>query len=135
VLARGDFDALLGLDLPEHARLAVAQARLYDAAASECFPGLFASRRNYDVAQGLASSGWRSGVLEQSWRIGGASGAEIAALEAFAAEPALRVVRASTVEIYGHCQPPAQAMVYFSGVDEEVGEITKYGLIERDANP
>jgi hypothetical protein len=135
VIVRGDFDTLLGLDLPEHARLAVAQARLYDAAASECFPGLFASRRNYDVAQGLASSGWRSGVLEQSWRIGGASGAEIAALEAFAAEPALRVVRASTVEVYGPCQPPEDATVYFSGVDQEVGEITKYSLIERDANP
>ena len=31
-----------------------------------------------------AAGRWRSGVLEQSWRIGGASGAEIAALEAFA---------------------------------------------------
>jgi hypothetical protein len=135
VVARGDFDALLGLDLPAAARLAVAQARSYDAAASECFPGLFASRRNYDVAQGLASSGWRSGVLEQSWRIGGASGAEIAALEAFDAEPSLDVVRASTVEVYGPYQPPAQATVYFSGVDQEVGQITKYSLIERDADP
>ena len=80
---------------PAEARLAVAQARAYDAAATECFPGLFASRRNYDVVQGTDAAGRRrSGVLEQSWRIGGASGAEIAALEAFRAEPALRAVRA-----------------------------------------
>ena len=34
MIARGGYDALLGLDLPEDARLAVAQARSYDAAAS-----------------------------------------------------------------------------------------------------
>jgi hypothetical protein len=134
MIARGGYDALLGLDLPEDARLAVAQARSYDAAATECFPGLFASRRNYDVAQGLAWSGRRSGVLEQSWRIGGASGAEIAALEAFVAEPGLRAVRASTVEVYGPCQPPQDATVYFSGVDPAVGRITKYSRIKRDAD-
>jgi Protein of unknown function (DUF3182) len=135
-VARGGFDALLGLGLPDDARQAVAQARSYDTAARECFAGLFASRRNYDVAQGRAPSGRRrSGVLEQSWRIGGASGAEIAALEAFEAEPALRVVRASTVEVYGPCQPPDDATVCFSGVDREVGPITKYSRIERDADP
>ena len=71
--------------------------------ATACFPGFFASRRNYDVAQGLDSAGrWRSGVLEQSWRIGGASGAEIAALEAFGARARrCACVQASSVEIYG----------------------------------
>ena len=43
----------------------------------------------------------RSGVLEQSWRAGGASGAEIAALEAFRADPSLPSVRAITREVYG----------------------------------
>ena len=43
----------------------------------------------------------RSGVLEQSWRLGGASGAEIGALEAFRADPSLRAVRAMTREVYG----------------------------------
>ncbi len=66
VVVRGDFDALSRLSLSESLRLAVEQARVYDAATS-AFPGMFASRRNYDVAQGLNAHGqWRSGVLEQS---------------------------------------------------------------------
>ena len=128
---RGDFDALLGLDPPEEARRAVAQARAYDAAAMELFPGLFASRRNYDVALGLDAGGRRRrGVLEQSWRLGGASGAEIAALEAFRAEPALQAVRASSIEIYGEGEAlPPHATVSFRGIDERVGPITKYALL------
>src|SRR5918993_320210 len=99
VVVRGDFDALGQLFLPEHIRIAVEQARAYDAATS-IFPGMFASRRNYDVAQGTNARGqWRSGVLEQSWRMGGATGAEIAALEAFQGDPGLEVVHASTFEI------------------------------------
>ncbi|ACA20424.1 biotin carboxylase [Methylobacterium sp. 4-46] len=137
LVARGDFEALLALDLPEGARLAVAQARTYDAAAMECFPGLFASRRNYDVAQGVDAAGRRrSGVLEQSWRAGGASGAEVAALEAFRADPGLRVVRASTVEIYGqHHAPPPGAVVYFRGEDERVGPMTKYAFAGPHGSP
>jgi hypothetical protein len=132
VVARGGFDALLQLDLPAEARIAVAQARVYDEAATRCFPGLFASRRNYDVAQGSDAEGhWRSGVLEQSWRIGGASGAEMAALEAFRTQPALPAVRASCVEIYGTSDPPPpHAVVYFRGTDERVGPLTKYTLVE-----
>jgi Protein of unknown function (DUF3182) len=132
VVVRGGFEALLALDLTEGARLAVAQARAYDAAAAEVFPGIILSRRNYDIAQGFDPQGRScSGVLEQSWRIGGASGAEIAALEAFRADPALRVVRASTVEIYGDREPPPQATLYFRGVDEEVGPMTKYAVTAR----
>lgn len=127
VVVRGDFEALLALDPPEGIRLAVAQARAYDAAATLSFPGLFASRRNYDVAQGLDAGGqWRSGVLEQSWCIGGASTAEIAALGAFRADPVLPAVRASSFEVYGECETPPRATVYFRGIDERVGSITKY---------
>jgi hypothetical protein len=131
VVVRGDFDALGQLSLPENIRTAVEQARTYDAATS-VFPGLFASRRNYDVAQGTNARGqWRSGVLEQSWRVGGATGAEIAALEAFRADPALQVVRASTFEVYGESQdPPPHATVYFRGVDEHVGWLTKYAMVK-----
>ena len=101
---------IAALGPPEQARLAVEQARVYDAAATGCFAGMFASRRNYDVARGVDAEGRRrSGVLEQSWRIGGASGAEVAALEAFRAEPGLRVVRAATVELYGPDVPPPPA--------------------------
>ena len=136
VVARGGFDALLGSPTPEAARLAVAQARAYDAAAAACFPGLVVSRRNYDVAQGLDAAGRpRSGVLEQSWRVGGASGAEIAALEAFRPDPALRVVRASTREVYGDsAAPPPHAAVYYRGTDEQVGPLAKYALVEPRAD-
>lgn len=86
VVARGGFDALLRLDLAPQALTAIAQARAYHAAVLGCYPGMFASRCNYDVAQGCDEAGRRySGVLEQSWRIGGASGAEVAALAAFRA--------------------------------------------------
>jgi hypothetical protein len=130
VVVRGDFGALYRLSLAEGVRIAVEQARNYDAATS-VFPGMFASRRNYDVAQGLDARGeWRSGVLEQSWRMGGATGAEIAALEAFRADPRLHVVRASTIEIYGECSPPPlHATVYFRGADERLGLLTKYTVV------
>jgi hypothetical protein len=131
VVVCGNFEALVQLRLPESIRIAVKQAQVYDAATS-VFSGMFASRRNYDVAQGMNARGqWRSGVLEQSWRMGGASGAEIAALQAFHANPALQVVRASTFEIYGESQaPPPHATVYFRGTDERVGMLTKYTVVE-----
>jgi hypothetical protein len=132
----GGFDDLLVLDLPADMRLAIAQARVYDDAAHACFHGFFASRRNYDVAQGDDALGMRrSGVLEQSWRLGGASGAEMAALEAFRADPSLRAVRASAREIYGSSSvPPDGADIYFRGVDPHVGPLTKYTLIETHAH-
>ncbi len=135
-VARGDFDALLRYPLADPVRLAIAQARDYDAAARACFPGFFASRRNYDVMQGIDARGRpRSGVLEQSWRIGGASGAEVGALEAFHADPGLQAVRAVSVEIYGESpSPPEDAVVYFRGVDARVGPLTKYSRVEPDAD-
>jgi hypothetical protein len=132
LVARGGFDALLALRLPAPVRLAVIQASQYDAAALECFPGLMASRRNYDVAQGFNCRGRRcSGVLEQSWRLGGATGAEIAAMEAFRANPRLRKVQAATVERYGEYDPPpAGATIYFEGVDDVEGPMIKYVTVE-----
>jgi len=135
-LVRGNFDALLRIRLDPETLNAVAQSRTYHAAVMQSFPGMFASRCNYDVALGVDDNGKRySGVLEQSWRIGGASGAEIAALEAFRDDPALQVVCASTVEAYGanHVVPP-DANVYFQGEDEVVGYITKYSRLEPYAN-
>ena len=127
IVVRGDYDDLLRLDLPPEARLAIKHARTYEAAASRAFVGWLASRRNYDVAQVVDDDGRRScGVLEQSWRIGGASAAEIAALEAFRADPSLRCVRAACIEVYGDEQAPPDAVVHFRGVDDRVGPITKY---------
>jgi hypothetical protein len=48
---RGGFGDLAKLDLAEKPKLAVAQARACDAAAIECFPGLLASRRNYEYRE------------------------------------------------------------------------------------
>jgi hypothetical protein len=139
-VVRGDFDALLGLanriDLAPEVRTAVAQARTYHSAAMTSFSGMFASRCNYDIAQGRDDAGqWYSGVLEQSWRMGGASGAELAALDAFGSDPSLTTVCASTTEIYGaDAAVPADAIVYFQGTDQRVGPITKYSRIESYAN-
>jgi uncharacterized protein DUF3182 len=129
---RGDFDALLQLKVAEDIRLAIAQARAYDDAATRSFDGFFASRRNYDVAQGLDAAGHRrSGVLEQSWRLGGASGAEIGALETFRANPSLLAVRAISREVYGEAPVlPPNAVVYFSGNDPHSGPLTKYSWTE-----
>jgi hypothetical protein len=131
-VVRGDFDALLRLGLDRKAHIAIAQARIYHDAAMHCFSGMFASRCNYDVAQGLDQEGnWHSGVLEQSWRIGGASGAEVAALNAFRSDPTLNVVNASTTEVYGmNPAMPHGADVYFQGIDAHVGPLIKYAQLE-----
>lgn len=137
LIVRGDFDDLLRLPLEPQVHTAIAQARAYHAAALACYPGMFASRCNYDIAQGVDEEGhWHSGVLEQSWRIGGASGAEVAALEAFRDDPALSVVRASTTEIYGgHPALPPGAALYFQGDDDRVGPIMKFARLEAYGNP
>jgi hypothetical protein len=134
---RGDFNALHRLRVAPPLATAIEQARVYHAAAYASFPGMFASRSNYDIAQGVDDRGeWRSGVLEQSWRAGGASGAEVAALEAFSQDSALEVVAASTVEIYGpEPELPPDAAVYFRGCDAAVGPLTKYARIEINAYP
>ena len=131
LLVRGDYGALLGLGPAPAFRLAVALARVYDAATEE-FAGFFASRRNYDVARGRDAHGrWRCGVLEPSWRLGGASGPEVAALEAFRADAALTAVRAWCVEGYGpDLEPPPRAVVHYPGVDERLGPLHKYTLTE-----
>jgi hypothetical protein len=135
-IARGGFDRLMELVLAPGVEIAIAQARGYHTAAMTSFHGMFASRCNYDIAQGVDNRGqWRSGVLEQSWRMGGASAAEVAALEAFRADESLDVVRASTTEVYATDSVPADAVVYFRGVDEHAGAMTKYVRIEPYANP
>jgi Protein of unknown function (DUF3182) len=135
-VVRGNYDTLLNLPLTDEVRLAIVQARIYDAAADYCFPKFFASRRNYDVARGSDAFGRsRSGVLEQSWRAGGASGAEIGALEAFSRDPTLHAVRAGTREIYGEAPTlPSNAVLYFSGVDPHVGPLTKYAWVDSYAD-
>lgn len=130
LVVRGGFDALAVLALAAEARECIGQARAFDAAAGE-YPGFFASRRNYDAVRGRDRDGRaRSGVLEQSWRIGGASGPEIAALAALRADPQLHAARARSSEIYGSEDPPPGAILQFRGVDRRLGPMTKYTIVE-----
>jgi hypothetical protein len=131
-IVRGGWDDLLAASLNDEERTAVEHSRRYDEAASTCFPGFFASRRNYDIALGTDKSGRRTcGVLEQSWRLGGATPAEILAIEALKRDPSLARVRASTAEIYGAAeQLPPGAAIFFSGEDAEVGPMTKIAWLE-----
>ncbi|HKX40775.1 MAG TPA: DUF3182 family protein [Burkholderiaceae bacterium] len=135
-VVRGGFETLLELDLEPELRIAVVQALHYHAAAVACYPGLMASRCNYDVVQGLDDDGhWRSGVLEQSWRVGGASGAEIAALQALRDDPGLAMVHASTREVYGERaaeQVPDRAWILFDGVDRHDERLLKYVQVHTD---
>lgn len=129
-VVRGDFSDLLTLSLDDSTRLAIDQALRYDQAAGMHLAGFFASRRNYDIARGKDEDGAiRSGVLEQSWRVGGASSAEVLALEAFAADPRLDIVTASTHEVFGDCTVPDTATLFYQGNDAEVGRISKYAQI------
>ena len=116
--------------MPFEVRAAVASARQYDVAAEE-FSGFIASRRNYDVAQGIGADDWpQSGVLEPSWRVGGASSAELAALATFARNPSLKIVRASHFEGYGEGRrAPADAIVEFQGDDPEAGPLLRYTIV------
>lgn len=134
--ARGGYEALQGLALGDECRRAVELARQYDEAADQCYPGFFASRRNYDVASGSDARGGRHmGVLEQSWRLGGASRAEIAALEVLAADPDCSGLWAETLEIFGDRErAPSHAVETFAGVDPELGLIRKYVMVEAHGN-
>ena len=133
-VVRGDFDALLAQGVSPEIASAIGQARRYHAAVVACYAGFFASRSNYDVAVGQDAAGRsRSGVLEQSWRLGGATGAELAALEVFRSDPARNRVRASSVEIFGDSPPPPpQATVYYRGDDPRAGRLTKYTMVEAE---
>lgn len=133
LVARGGFDELLALDLPADARVAVEHARHYDRATQAACAGMFASRVNYDVVQGRDADGvQRCGVLEQSWRIGGASGAEVAALLAFKADPSLRSVVASTHEVHADSVAvPPGARIHYDDEDPAIGgRLTKYATVE-----
>lgn len=132
VVTRGGFGAVRRLAPPDEVALAIAQAERYDDAANVSYPGFFASRRNYDVACGTASDGCRRcGVLEQSWRQGGASSAEVLALETLYQAHAPPVVRAASLELYGrNRRPPPQATVLFQGEDADAGFLSKSVIIQ-----
>ena len=127
ICVRGGWAALESLPMEREARLAVHQARTYDRNAAR-YPGFLATRRNYDVGQGIDGRGqWRSGVLEASWRSGGASTAELAALTAFAEDSRLQAIETASVKHYGKPHKiPADAAIHFLGDDPEEGPLLRY---------
>jgi hypothetical protein len=127
----GTYEALLESDLPLDVRAAITQAKVYEEAVERCYPGFIASRRNYDIAAGANHKGQRHiGVLEQSWRVGGASSAELLAMRAFQQNARLSWVKASTFEVFGTAQAPEDAQVFFCGEDADIGLMTKYARIQ-----
>ncbi|WP_366919373.1 DUF3182 family protein [Variovorax ginsengisoli] len=69
-------------------------------------------------------------MLEQSWRVGGPTGAEVAALEVFKSQPKRSLVRASCFEVFGEPELPPGARVNYSGDDPGVGRLTKYSFVD-----
>ena len=131
LVVQGGYADLLKLNLPEEVRLAIEQAQVFDRAADEAYPRFYASRRNYDIAQGLDSDGQRrSGVLEQSWRMGGASSAEVAALQSFINDPSMRAIRVSSVETYIDRALPADAIEVYRGPAENSDFLLKYVTVQ-----
>ncbi|KMT55568.1 DUF3182 family protein [Pseudomonas fildesensis] len=131
IVVPGYYDDLLMLDLPDDVREAIEQAQVFDTAADEAYPGFYASRRNYDIAQGLDSNGQRrSGVLEQSWRMGGASSAEVAALQSFINNPGLKAIHVSSVETYVDQTLPADAIKVYRGPAENSDFLLKYVTVK-----
>jgi len=114
------------------ARIAVEMAGDFDRAVLSLYPGIIASRRNYDVGQGYDGSGvFRCGVLDQSWRIGGTSGVEVAAVRVFKERPDVTVLKGSSFNVYGSdAVAPTAAIIHFQGVDQEFGPMLMYTQIE-----
>ena len=129
-LLRGGFAGLRAARLTALERAALARALIYDAAIRHEYPDAFASRRNYDVIVGRDEHDVEHyGVLEQSWRFGGASAAEVAALLAFQRDPRREELQAATHEIHADVEPPHGAELLFRGVDARAGPITKYCMV------
>ncbi len=136
LVALGGFDAMHDAGLSRPLRDAIGRAQAYDRAMHDAYPGLFASRRNYDVVHGKDAQGIeRIGVLEQSWRIGGATPAEIRALGAFTRDASLRLARTSCREVHGDHEPPVDCDVHYRDHDPHWGLITKYSWLEPDGYP
>lgn len=142
-VVRGGFEALLQHPFDGRTLAAVRAAMVYHEAALACYGGaggMVLSRCNYDIAFGApaGSAGHGQvlgGVLEQSWRVGGATGAELAALAALRADPGRTRVVASTHEVYGRdVRVPDGAEIYFQGEDRHVGPLTKYARLEPESD-
>ena len=114
-VVRGGLETLSAVVPHGDANAVVCAAACYDALVRGAY-GVVASRCNYDVVAGTDSAGRpHLGVLEQSWRFGGASMAELLAIERFAMQPDAQVLVAETVESYADEPVPADAVLYWPG--------------------
>ncbi|AKC87651.1 DUF3182 family protein [Pseudoxanthomonas suwonensis] len=134
-VVRGGLEALDALARDPVERTALRHAQRYEAAVEATHPGFFASRRNYDVVAGYDAAGrWRCGVLEQSWRPGGASPAEIAALAMFLAPDPPRTLEVSCHESHDPAHPPpAHAQVHYHDPSAPHGPVLKYAVVTSPA--
>lgn len=134
-VVRGRMPDLLTVCRQPRLRRTIEMAIAYDHAAQSTYPALLCSRRNYDVLWGSDHHGNpHGGVLEQSWRIGGATPAELAAFDLLDREPRLSRVIASTVEHHGPVRVPPQADVYCVLDDPRCGLITKFRRVGPDTD-
>ena len=69
-------------------------------------------------------------MLEQSWRMGGASSAEVAALQSFVDDPGVRAIRVSSVESYIDRPLPADAIEVYRGPAQTNDFLLKYVTVE-----
>jgi hypothetical protein len=126
-VTRGGFESLLKPETPEDVRGPILKARAYDDSLS-LYPEVIASRRNYDIGHGADKDGnAHTIVFEQSWRIGGASAPEIAALQVLHDDPGIDMVRASSYHEYGDGkEAPEGAIVHYQGKDMHYGPMIIY---------
>jgi len=131
-MVRGGWDTLLNQLQSPVAHRIVENARRYDEAARQHL-GLVASRRNYDVLVGpITENGVRCGVLEQSWRVGGASPAEVLAIEKLTQDETVIAVQAMVRETQD--QKPAfkeKDFIVYAGDDDFGRPLHKYARIEK----
>lgn len=109
----------------------ISSAHEYDHWADETL-NIVSSRRNYDVITGKDARGqFKSAVLEQSWRAGGATAAEILALDALRQDPSLVAVRAACYEAFGATHfDDEDIFISFCGSDPLEGPMIKYAKLE-----
>jgi hypothetical protein len=131
VCVRGGWEVLDALPMSPEVRAAVVAARRYDAATVE-FHDFTASRRNYDVAQGIGADGRPRSrgarALVAHWR------REQRRTRGIGSVRAGSVVRDRwriPVEEYGTGRgAPAGALVDFQGDDPEAGPLLRYTIVK-----
>jgi hypothetical protein len=126
--------ARVGIFNNEDAQLIIDKALLFRALLNKHIPEIKTARFNLDIVSGIASiysNGTcelvkRFALLEQSFRVGGASAAEIWGLEYLLCHPSVDAVCASTYYRYGDeaYQTVSGEENLYCGVDSRLGSIS-----------